>query len=148
LTDTMRLLVNYSSTESKMTSDVPTIGAVAGDDMTMVPKYNFYVALDKEFVVKGRDANVRLDVSGYGEYKSHFNVRPEDTSPAYELVNLSAGLQITDSARINLHIENLLDDRIVRYKRSRSRNTESYWTVLHEYYAPDRAVSIRMDFDF
>lgn len=148
LTDSMKLLVNYSSTESKMTSDVPTIGASAGDDMTMVPKYNFYVALDKELYVAGRDGNVRLDVSGYGKYKSHFNVRPEDTSPAYELVNLSAGLRITDSARINLHVYNLLDDRIIRYKRSRSRNTTSYWTVLHEYYAPDRTVSIRMDFDF
>ncbi len=72
LTDSLRLLLNYSSTESKMTSDVPTIGAENGDDMTMVPKYNFYVALDKEFVVLDRDANVRLDVSGYGKYKITF----------------------------------------------------------------------------
>lgn len=148
LTDSMRLMLNYSSTESKMTSDVPTIGAENGDDMTMVPKYNFYVALDKEFVVSGRDANVRLDVAGYGKFKTHFDVRPEDVSPAYEVVNLSAGLQINDYARVNLHINNLLDDRILRYRRSRSRNTDSYWAIHHEYYAPDRTVAIRMDFNF
>jgi len=148
LTDTMRLLVNYSSTNSKMTSDVPTIGAKDGDDMTMVPKYNFYVALDKEFYVKGRDANVRLDVAGYGEFKTHFDVRDEDVSPAYEIVNLSAGLQINDYSRINLHINNLLDDRILRYRNTRSRNVDSYWAIHHEYYAPDRTVAIRLDFDF
>ena len=148
LTDTMKLLVNYSSTESKMTSDVPQIGAVAGDDMTMVPKYNFYVALDKEFVVRGRDANVRLDVAGYGEFKTHFDVRPEDIAPAYELVNLSFGMDVNEYASVNLHINNLLDDRILRYRNSRSRNTGSYWAIHHEYYAPDRTVALRLNFNF
>ncbi len=148
LTDSLRLMLNYSSTKSEMTSDVPTIGAEAGDDMTMVPEYNFYVALDQDFVVSGRDANVRLDVAGYGEFKSHFDTRPQDVSPAYEVVNLSAGLQINDNARVNLHINNLLDDRIVRYRRTRSRNPDSYWAIHHTWYAPDRTVAVRMDFSF
>jgi outer membrane receptor protein involved in Fe transport len=110
--------------------------------------YNFYVALDQDFVVSGRDANVRLDVAGYGEYKSHFDVKPQDVSPAYEVVNLSAGLQISDNARVNLHINNLLDDRIVRARWTRSRDPDSYWAIHHEWYAPDRTVAVRMDFDF
>ena len=148
LTDRLSLLVNYSSTESKMTSDVPTIGAEAGDDMTMVPKYNFYLALNKEFVVLDRDANIRLDVAGYGKYKTHFDVRPQDISPAYEVVNMSAGVQVSDNGRVNLHINNLLDDRIVRYRTTQTRNPDSYWAIHHEYYAPDRTVSVRMDFNF
>jgi outer membrane receptor protein involved in Fe transport len=148
LTDSLKLILNYSSTESKMTSDVPTIGASNGDDMTMVPKYNFYLALDQELMLANRDANVRLDVSGYGKYKSHFNVLPQDVSPAYEVVNLSGGLQISENTRINLYINNLLDDRILRYKNSRSRNPDSYWAIHHEYYAPDRTVAVRMDFEF
>ena len=148
LTDSLSLLVNYSSTESKMTSDVPTIGAKSGDDMTMVPKYNFYVALDKEFVVLDRDANIRLDVAGYGKYKTHFDVRPQDISPAYEVVNMSAGVQVSDNGRINVHINNLLDDRIVKYRTTQTRNPDSYWAIHHEYYAPDRTVSVRMDFNF
>jgi iron complex outermembrane receptor protein len=74
LTDTLRLMLNYSSTDSKMTEDVPAIGASAGDDMTMVPKYNFYVALDQSCVVSNRVSNVSLDVCGYGEYKTHLDV--------------------------------------------------------------------------
>ncbi len=148
LTDSLKLILNYSSTESKMTSDVPTIGAENGDDMTMVPKYNFYAALDHEFYAMGRDGNVRLDVVGYGKYKSHFNVLPQDVSPAYEVVNLSAGMQITEDTRINLYIGNLLDERIVRYRNSRSRNPDSYWAIHHEYYAPDRTVAVRLDLTF
>ena len=34
LTDNLKLIANYARTDSKMTSDVPTIGAEAGDDMT------------------------------------------------------------------------------------------------------------------
>ena len=73
---------------------------------------------------------------------------PQDIAPAYELVNLSAGMQITDDARISLYINNLLDDRIVRYRNSRSRNPDSYWAIHHEYYAPDRTIAVRMDFSF
>jgi outer membrane receptor protein involved in Fe transport len=148
LTDSLNLIANYSSTESKMTSDVPTIGAKDGDDMTMVPKYNFYVALDQEFVAWGRDGNVRLDVAGYGKFKTHFAVLPQDVSPAYELVNLSAGLDINEYASVKLHINNLLDDRILQYRYARSRNVDSYWNIHHEYYAPDRTVAIRLNFDF
>jgi outer membrane receptor protein involved in Fe transport len=148
LTDSTRLLLNYASTNSEMTSDAPGIDAKAGDDMTQVPKYNYYVALDQDIVVWGRDGNVRLDVAGYGKFKSHFDVRDEDISPAYEVVNLSGGLQINDNARINLHINNLLDDRIVRYRWTRSRTVDSYWAIHHVWYAPDRTVAVRMDLDF
>src|SRR5690606_24729762 len=48
LTDTLQLQVNAAYTDSKMTSDVESLGAKAGDDMTMVPDYNFYIALDQE----------------------------------------------------------------------------------------------------
>jgi outer membrane receptor protein involved in Fe transport len=148
LTDNLKLMLNYSSTDSKMTSDVPTIGAKDGDDMTMVPKYNFYVALDQAFVALGRDGFVRLDVSGYGKFKTHFDVRPEDVSPAYEVVNMSVGLDINDNARVKLHVYNLLDDRILRYRNTLSRNVDSYWAIHSEYYARDRTVSVRMDFNF
>ena len=148
LTDNLRLLLNYSSTNSEMTSDVPAIGAKSGDDMTMVPKYNYYVALDREFVYRNRDGNIRLDVAGYGKYKSHFNVRAEDISPAYEVVNMSLGLDISDHTSVNLHINNLLDDRILRYRWSRSRDVDSYWAIHHEFYAPDRTVALRLNFEF
>ena len=131
-----------------MTADVPTIGAEDGDDMTMVPKYNFYAALNQDFELLGRDANIRFDANGYGKYKTHFDVRPEDISPAYVVFNLSAGMQINDSARIDVHVKNLRNERILRYRNSRSRDTSSYWAIHEEYYAPDRTVAVRLDFTF
>jgi outer membrane receptor protein involved in Fe transport len=148
LTDDLKLIVNYSSTQSEMTSDVPSIGASKGDDMTMVPKYNYYIALDKEITFRGRDGNLRLDVNGYGKYKSHFNVRDQDISDAYEVVNLQASLQVSENTTINVVVNNLLDDRIVRYKNARSRNIGSYWNIYHTYYIPDRTVALRMDYSF
>ena len=148
LSEDLKLIVNYSRTKSEMTSDVPTIGASAGDDMTMVPKYNYYIALDKEVVLLGREGNVRVDINGYGKYKSHFNVREQDISPAYEVVNLQASLQVSENTRINVIVNNLLDKRIVRYKNSRSRSVDSYWAIHHTYYAPDRSVAVRMDYTF
>ena len=148
LREDLKLIVNYSRTKSEMTSDVPTIGASAGDDMTMVPKYNYYIALDKEVVLLGREGNVRLDINGYGKYKSHFNVREQDISPAYEVVNLQTSLQVSENTRINVIVNNLLDKRIVRYKNSRSRSVDSYWAIHHTYYAPDRSVAVRMDYTF
>lgn len=148
LTDSLKLIVNFAYTSSKMTADVPTIGAENGDDMTMVPEYNFYTALNQDFELLGRDANIRLDANGYGKYKTHFDVRPEDISPAYVVFNLSAGMQINDSARINVHVKNLRNERILRYRNSRSRDTSSYWAIHEEYYAPDRTVAVRLDFTF
>ena len=148
LRDDVKLIVNYSRTKSEMTSDVPSIGASDGDDMTMVPKYNYYNALDKEITFRGRDGNLRLDVNGYGKYKTHFNVREQDISDAYEVVNLQASLQVSENTTINVVVNNLLDDRIVRYKNARSRNIGSYWNIYHTYYAPDRTVALRMDYTF
>jgi outer membrane receptor protein involved in Fe transport len=145
LTDTLQLQINAAHTRAKMTSDVPSLGASDGDDMTMVPEYNFYIALDKELTVFDREASVRLDYSGYGEYKSHFNVLPKDVSPAYEIMNLSGSLRVNDNARVSVHVDNLLDDEIITYKRGRYRGDfgDEYY-----YYGIERTLSLRLDFEF
>jgi outer membrane receptor protein involved in Fe transport len=62
-------------------------------------------------------------------------------------VNLSAGLQVNDNARVGLYINNLLNDEIVTYKRSRYRGG---WSLGNQYYyyGDERTVSVRFDFDF
>jgi len=142
-----KLIVNAAYTNSKMTSDVPSLSAMAGDDMTMVPEYNFYVALDQGFTIADRDASIRIDVSAYGEYKSHFNVKDEDVSAAYKIVNLSGGFDITENARFSLHVNNLLNKKYTNYKRSRYRGDYSVG-ALNEYYGEERSVSARLDFTF
>ncbi|WP_020399676.1 TonB-dependent receptor [Kordiimonas gwangyangensis] len=147
LMDGLSLQVNAAYTNSKMTSDVPALGAEDGDDMTMVPKYNFYVALDKEFEIWSKEASVRLEMLGYGEYKSHFNVREDDISPAYEVVNLNASFGVTDNARLSIFVNNLLDKEIITYKRSRSRSDWS-GNALWYTYGQERNVTIRLDVTF
>jgi outer membrane receptor protein involved in Fe transport len=147
LTNSLSLQVNAGYTNSEMTEDVPSLGASAGDDMTMVPKYNYYVALNQDFVWLDRGASVRLDVAGYGEYKSHFNVKDEDISPAYEVVGLSGSLEVTENARVGLYVNNLLNEEIITYKRSRYRDN---WPLGNQYYyyGEERSISLRVDFNF
>jgi outer membrane receptor protein involved in Fe transport len=147
ITDTLQLQINAAYTDSRMTSDVPTLGAEDGDSMTMVPEYNFYIALDKEVNLWGRDGTVRLDYAGYGEYKSHFNTLDADISPAYEVLNLSGSLRVNDNARLGLYVNNVLNEEIIEYKRSRYR---SDWPLgdQYYYYGEERSVAVRFDFDF
>ena len=147
LTDTLQLQINGAYTDSEMTSDVPALGAESGDSMTMVPEYNFYVALDQQVTMFGRDGSVRLDVAGYGEYKSHFNTLETDIAPAYETVNLSANMWVNDNARVGVYVNNVLDEEIITYARSRYRSLAG-WSNRYVYYAPERNVTVRFDFEF
>lgn len=147
LMDGLTFVMNAAYTDSKMTADVPSLGASDGDDMTMVPKYNFYMALDKEFTIADRDASARIELLGYGEYKTHFNTRDEDISDAYELVNMSGSIQLTDTSRLSLHVNNVFNSKVSLYKRSRSRSDWSGNALWIEY-APERTVAVRLDFTF
>ena len=147
LTDTLQLQINGAYTDSEMTSDVEALGAEAGDSMTMVPEYNYYIALDQQVNLFGRDGSVRLDVAGYGEYKSHFNTLETDIAPSYETVNLSANMWVNDNARVGVYVNNLLDEEIITYARSRYRSLAG-WSNRYVYYAPERNITVRFDFEF
>ena len=148
LTDTLQLQVNAAYTDSRMTSDVELLGAESGESMTMVPEYNFYVALDQQVSLWGRDGSVRLDYSGYGEYKAHFNTFPEDVSPAYEVLNLSGNLLVNDNARVGIYINNVLNEEIITYRVRRYHSFEWSLGDLYHYYGDERNVSLRVDFNF
>lgn len=147
IADGLKLLLNASYTDSKITADVPSLGAEDGDDMTMVPDYNFYAALDKEFELYGQDASVRLEFLGYGEYKSHFNVKDSDIAPAYQLLNLSASYSLSENASLSFYLNNVLDSDIILYKRSRSRGDWS-GNALWVEYGEERNIAVRLDFKF
>ncbi len=147
LTGNLTLTFNAAYTKSEMTSDSEPLRAEKGDDMTMVPKYNFYIALDQNFQVWDRDANWRVDVSGYGETNSYFNPKPTDITPAYEVVGLAGSIMATDNVRVGLYINNLLDEDVILYARSRSRSDWS-GNALQVYHGAARNVSVRVDFNF
>lgn len=147
LTDTLTLTLNGSYTKSKMTSDAPAIGAEDGDDMTHVPKYNYYIALDKRIRMWGRDGSLRVDLAGYGETKSHFDTRDEDVSPAYEVVGIAGSLMIRENIRLGLYVENLFNKEVILTRRSQYReddSTAAQWVI----YGDERNFSLRLDFTF
>lgn len=146
LTPTTLLTFNYGYTNSELTVANEALGAEAGDDMTMVPDYNAFVALDQEFELFGRQAFARIDVASYGEYKSHFNTRDEDVSPSYTTVNLSGRMQLNDSTQVSVHIDNLLNEDYITYRSARSRSSSRQ--ALYERYGDERGVAVRFDFRF
>ena len=113
LSDSLKLVLNGSYTSSKILNDVASIDALAGDDMTMVPKYNYYIALDQAVSIGEQEGYVRVDASGYGESKSHFRAKETDISPAYTTFNLAMGLNISDSATVSLHVKNLFNKEVI-----------------------------------
>jgi len=149
VTDSLDLVFNASYTDAKLLNDVDSLQAKAGQNMTMVPKYNAYLGLDQSFTLYNRATSVRLDVEAYGEYKSHFNARADgfDTSEAYRRVNLSTKMDLNDNVKLSIFVKNLFNEEIEDYKRARSRgtNTRNFLTVD---YAPERSVALRVDYTF
>jgi len=140
------LTFNAGYTDSRMLVANAALGSKAGDDMTMVPRYNGFVAVDQEFQLFGLQAFARADVAAYGEYKSHFNTRPEDVSPAYRTVNLSGRLHLNPSAEVSVHLNNLFNEDYLTYRSARSRTSSRQ--ALTERYGDERSVAVRFDYRF
>ncbi|QSX32248.1 TonB-dependent receptor [Shewanella avicenniae] len=148
LTDDLKMIVNASYTNAEVTEDNATISAKKGDDMTMVPKYNGYLALDQGLDLFSHNANVRLDYSVYGSFKSHFNTRDEDISPAYGYMNLSGRMEVNDNINLSLHINNLFDREVTTYRRADSRSPGDTYAPQYVNYLDGRTVTLRVDYMF
>lgn len=145
LTPDLKLTVNAGYTAAEMLEDVESIGASAGDDMTQVPKYNVYLALDQGFEVFNRQAYVRMDVEAYGKYKTHFLATDEDSIPSYQQVNLSGRIELKEGINASLHINNLFDKEIINW---RSTTGNSYGNYHYVEYGNGINASFRLDFSF
>jgi iron complex outermembrane recepter protein len=147
LTDDLKMILNASYTASELTEDNDAIDGKKGDEMTMVPKYNAYIALDQGVKLFGKQAYIRADMTAYGDYKTHFKTIEADKVDAYQVFNLSGRLEVNESIQLSLHINNLFDSEDVKYKRARSRNPTSTAQQYIEY-LPERNVSLRLDYVF
>lgn len=148
LTDSLQLVFNAAYTNSELREDNDSIQAKKGDKMTMVPEWNSYLALNRDFQLFGRPANLRIDHSFYGEYKTHFNVRPEDVAPSYNYFNLSGGVDVSERLRLSAYVNNLFDRESVKYKNARVRDEDD--TVAQQYieYLEGRKFVLRADYTF
>ncbi|TMO69842.1 TonB-dependent receptor [Pseudoalteromonas aurantia] len=148
LTQDLTMSFNTSYTSSEITEDNESISAKAGDEMTMVPKWNAYLALDQSVEIFGKSAYVRGEYSFYDEFKTHFNVRDEDVSPSYSVFNLSGRVEISEDLRLSVFVNNLFDKETPTYKRARSRNANNSTSQEYIYYLNGRTLSLRVDYTF
>ena len=148
LTDDLVMTFNTSYTKSTIEEDNDAISAKKGDDMTMVPEWNGYLAFDQGFELLGKQAYVRADYTYYGEYKTHFNVRDEDIVPSYSYVNLSGRIELSDSVRLSVHLNNVFDQDAIKYKNARSRSESNLTAQQYIEYLPERNLTVRVDYTF
>lgn len=148
LTPDLTMTFNTSYTHSTIREDNEAINAEKGDDMTMVPDWNVYLALDQGFMFMNKQAYVRADYTYYGDYKSHFNTRKADEVSSYSYVNLSSRIELNESTKVGLYINNVFDDDSASYKRARSRNVDNSMLPLYVEYLPERNLTLRVDFAF
>lgn len=148
LTDDLTMSFNTSYTSSEITEDNDSISAKAGDEMTMVPKWNAYLALDQNVQLFGKEAYIRGEYSFYDDYKTHFNVRDEDMTPSYSVYNLSGRVQLNENLRLSLFVNNVFDKEAATYMRARSRNANNSAAQEYINYLNGRSISLRVDYTF
>ena len=114
----------------------------------MVPDLNIYLAFDQGFEVLGKQAFIRADYNYYGEYKTHFNTRPEDEVPSYSYVNLSGRLEISDQATVSVHLNNVFDKEAIKFKNARSRDAGNTTSQQYIEFLGERSLTVRLDYSF
>ena len=139
---------NTSYTKSELTEDNEAIEGEKGDDMTMVPDWNVYLAFDQGFELLGKQAFIRADYNYYGEYKTHFNTRPEDEVPSYSYVNLSGRIEISDQATVSVHLNNVFDKEAIKFKNARSRDVGNTTSQQYIEFLGERNLTVRLDYSF
>ncbi|GAB3381178.1 TonB-dependent receptor [Lysobacter fragariae] len=150
-----QLTFNASYTDSKMLSDVDSIGAHKGDGMANIPHYNAYIAFDQGFTLFNREAFLRADVNAYGSYKSHFITSDDDMVDAYHTLNLSGRIRVNENSEFSIHWDNVLNKRYATYRSARSRDVDADGNViidtrapLYEIYGPESSVTLRWEYSF
>ena len=153
LTDTLNMTLNYGYTSAEMTADVPALRVKDGDEMTMVPKYNGYLAFDQEYELFGRTAYVRADVNVYAGYNSYFQSEAAresgradlDYIDGYSVFNLSTRVEVNEATTLSVYIDNLFDKEYAVYKRAANLGYSGQHLVT---YGQDRTLTVRMDYRF
>ncbi|MGH8319601.1 MAG: TonB-dependent receptor [Steroidobacteraceae bacterium] len=96
--------LSASYTDAYLSVPAPGLGG-AGAQLPGSSKVNVKAALEKRFMIAGRDAFVRVDDTYVGKYYSEFNA-PVSEAGDYDLINLTAGVSI-NKMKFGLYVKNL-----------------------------------------
>jgi outer membrane receptor protein involved in Fe transport len=146
LTDALSLDFAGSNMEATTSIDIESLGAAAGDRLpnTVNNQWNMGVVLDTTILTVPSYA--RLDVNYYGDSFNTFAEDPNSSSPDYTKLNFNLGMDLSDTSKLSLSIDNLLDKRTEAYIYAvddtswRPRN----WMQ----WIPPRTVSVKYSYSF
>jgi outer membrane receptor protein involved in Fe transport len=132
--------------EATTSIDIESLGASAGDRLpnTVNSQWNLGVVLDTTILTVPSYA--RLDVNYYGDSFNTFAEDPNSSSPEYTKLNFNLGMDISETSKLSLSIDNLLDERTEAYIYAvedtgwRPRN----WMQ----WIPPRTVSVKYSYSF
>ena len=115
LTDALSLDFAGSNMEAITSIDLDSLGASAGDRLpnTVESQWNIGVVLDTTILTVPSYA--RLDVNFYGDSFNTFAENPNSSSPEYTKLNFNLGMDLSESSKLTLSIDNLLDERTEAY---------------------------------
>ena len=97
--------------EATTSIDIASLGAKAGDRLpnTVNTQWNMGIVLDTTILTVPSYA--RLDVNYYGDSFNTFAEDPNSSSPEYTKLNFNLGMDLSDTSKLSLSVDNLLDER-------------------------------------
>jgi iron complex outermembrane recepter protein len=96
--------LSASYTDAYLSQPAPGLGG-AGSQLPGSSKVNAQAALEKRFIIAGRDAFVRVDDTYVGKYYSEFNA-PTTEAGDYDLIGFTTGVSI-NNIKFGLYVKNL-----------------------------------------
>ena len=115
LSDELSLDFAGSSMTAETSIDIASLGAAAGDRLPNTVETQWNLGLVYDTTILSYPSYARLDVNYYGDSFNTFAENPNSSSPDYTKLNFNLGLDLNESSKLQLSIDNLTDERTEAY---------------------------------
>ena len=140
INDNLTLDFAGSFISAKITKDIASLGATAGDRLPNVTEDQFSIGLSYTFNLFSKPTFARFDLNYYGDAFATFAEDPADMSPSYSQLNFNIGMAIDDTSKLQLSVSNLTDNRSEAFRFS--TEAPSYRARNYLQWIPPRTVSV------
>jgi outer membrane receptor protein involved in Fe transport len=115
LSDELSLDFAGSSMTAETSIDISSLGAAAGDRLPNTVETQWNLGLVYDTTILSYPSYARLDVNYYGDSFNTFAENLNSSSPDYTKLNFNLGLDLNESSKLQLSIDNLTDERTEAY---------------------------------
>ena len=115
LSDELSLDFAGSSMTAQTSIDIASLGAAAGDRLPNTVETQWNLGLVYDTTILSYPSYARLDVNYYGDSFNTFAENPNSSSPDYTKLNFNLGLDLNESSKLQLSVDNLTDERTEAY---------------------------------